>query len=70
MSRKTLHRNERVWPAHVAELGLELADESEAFEADVRYLERDLMLESELLETSLEDYDDLLSLANDDVYEQ
>ncbi|MDH3659965.1 MAG: hypothetical protein OEU92_08045 [Alphaproteobacteria bacterium] len=33
------------------------------------YLERDTLLDDELFETSLDDYDDLLSVAADDDYD-
>ncbi len=35
-------------------------------ETEEHYIERDTLLEGDLLETSLEDYDDLLSIAQED----
>ena len=67
MSRTTSDRDDRIWPAHVAEFGLE-QDDYQDLEANDHYIERDSLLEGDLLETSLEDYDDLLSIAQDDGY--
>ncbi|MGI9450038.1 MAG: hypothetical protein ACR2QH_05285 [Geminicoccaceae bacterium] len=70
MSRTSFDRDDRVWPAHLAELDLE-QDDFKDLQADDHYIERDTVLENDLLETTLEDYDDLLSIARDDYgYEQ
>lgn len=69
MSRTSFDRTDRVWPANVAEMGLEQAGFANP-ETDDLYVERDTVLESDLFETSLEDYDDILSMAEDDYLEQ
>ncbi len=69
MSRTSFDRNDRVWPAHIADLHLE-QDGFDDLEAEHLYIDRDAVLESDLFETSLEDYDDLLSMAEDDYLEQ
>jgi len=68
MSRTSFDRDDRVRPADFAELGFAQND-FDSLEAEDHYIERDTVLESDLLETSLEDYDDLLSIAQDDYYE-
>lgn len=65
MSRSSFDRSDAVWPTNSAELSSGQADLDDV-EADNLYIERDSLLEDELLQTSLEDYDDLLSLAQDD----
>ena len=67
MSRSSFDRTDAVWPTNPIELGLEQTALDD-IEADDLYIERDSLLEGDLLETSLEDYDDLLSLAGDDGY--
>ncbi|MGH1480157.1 MAG: hypothetical protein ACRBM6_15790 [Geminicoccales bacterium] len=69
MSRASFDRSDNVWPTAVAEMGMERAN-TDDLEADDLYIERDSVLESDLFETSLEDYDDILSIAEDDYLEQ
>ena len=69
MSRASFDRSDSVWPAAVAEMSLERATMDD-LETDELYIERDSVLESDLFETSLEDYDDILSIAEDDYLEQ
>ncbi len=68
MSRSSFDRNDPVWPAQAADVSLDQTD-FEDIEADDLYIERDSLLEGELMETSLEDYDDLLSMAQDDCFD-
>lgn len=68
MSRTSFDRSDRDWSAHVADLGLEKPEVSDVY-ADDLYVQRDDVLESDLFETSLEDYDDILSIAGDDAYD-
>jgi hypothetical protein len=46
--------------------GVRLYQDQSEIEGDDLYIEPDTILESEMLETSLDDYDDLLSVARDD----
>ncbi len=68
MSRSSFDRNDPAWPSKAADASLE-QDDFEDIEADL-YIDRDSILESELLETSLEDYDDLLSMSHDDYFDE
>lgn len=65
MSRSSFERGNLDWATTSVELGLEKAG-VEDIEAKDLFIERDSLLENDLLETSIEDYDDLLSMAQDD----
>lgn len=65
MSRSSFERGNPDWATTSVELGLEKAD-IEDIQAKDLFIERDSLLENDLLETSIEDYDDLLSMAQDD----
>lgn len=69
MSMMLFDRDPKFQPYEAAELDLADAGlDDEAFAGDL-YGERDSLLESELLESSLDDYDDLLSAVRDDFCE-